>query len=476
MSSRVRLILVLVAGGVALALVAMAGEGATGSAGTYQVDAIFDVARGIGPQQVVKIAGAQVGTVTAVRLTSAYKARVEMSIDRRFAPFRADASCRIEPEGIISENFVGCSPGTPSAPVLAADRSGTPTVPVRNTTEPISLQDLFNIWSTPVSERLSVLLDELGIGVSGRADDIQAILGRANPALTAARRAIGLVNRQRVQLQRLVVAAAPVVGQLAHHDQVVQRFLDAGASLTTITAEHRDALSAAIARLPALLHSAQPALAQLAAVGLSAPPLLAEVRAAAPAITRLTETIPPFSGQAIDTLTALSPSLARTGSALGAATPTLRRLQRFAVDADPAGASLDRLLVSLRDSGAIESLLRGLYNGAALTSHYDANSHVIFADMLSNQCLEYATVASSACDAHLNGSATIPGEPNARRGHRRHARRRVRRAPDASASTSVAKQTITRPTPARPSLPAPVLPGGSSVPEPLQHLLDYLLR
>ena len=388
---------------------------ASGGSSSYKVDAIFDVARGIGPGQVVKIAGAQVGTVTGVHLTSRYKARVEMSVEPEFAPFRANASCQIEPEGIISENFVECSPGTPSAPRLAADGSGTATVPVSQTAEPVSLQDLFNIWSTPVSERLSVLLDELGIGVSGRAGDIQAILDRANPALAAARQAIALVNRQRTQLQQLVVAAAPVVGQLADHDRAVQRFLTQTATLTTTTAEHRGALSAAIARLPALLRSAQPALQQLAAVGASATPLLNDLRGAAPALTQLTETLPPFSRQAIATLHALSPALSRTRAALTAATPTLERLRQFATDADPAGESLDRLLVSLRDSGAFESLLRGLYNGAALTSHYDANSHVIFADMLENPCLTYATTPSGDCNAHLNGTATIPGEPNSRR-------------------------------------------------------------
>jgi len=452
------------------AVLLVSGGGSGGGGDQYRVDAIFDVARGIGPQQVVKIAGAQVGTVTGVRLTSDYKARVEMTIDTRFAPFRANASCQIEPEGVISENFVECSPGTPSAPPLRADSSGAPTVPVTQTTEPISLQDLFNIWSTPVSERLSVLLDELGIGVSGRAGDIQAILDRANPALAAARQAIALVNRQRSQLQELVSAAAPVVGQLADHDTAVQRFLSQSATLTAVTSAHSGALSATIARLPALLRSAQPALEQLDAVGSAATPLLVDLRRAVPSISLLTQTIPPFSAQAVTALQALAPALDAGRSALADATPTLERLRQFAIDADPAGESLDQLLVSLRDSGAFESLLRGLYNGAALTSHYDANSHVIFADLLANACLTYATTPSVGCDAHLNGSAKILGEPDALR--HRHRRRAIKPStPTTLSSLTTLVNTLTRVLRATHPKPAPSATVGS-----LQTLLQFLLR
>lgn len=459
----------------AVAVLAFGGAG-SGGGGGYRVDAIFDVARGIGPQQVVKIAGAQAGTVTNVRLTSDYKARVEMTVSRQFGPFRANASCQIEPEGIISENFVECDPGSPSAPPLAPDSSGTPTVPVSHTAEPISLQTLFDIWRTPVSQRLSVLLDELGIGVSGRDSDIRQILDDANPSLAAAQRAIALINRQRGQLQQLLVAADPVVSRLAASDGAVKRFISAGAKLTGVTGARSGALSATIARLPALLHSAQPALRELAAVGAGAPPLLNELRAAGPSLTKLTTDVPQFATQADSTLAAIDPALSHTGSVLRTAIPTLRRTARFATDADPAGESLDRLLVSLRDSGAFESLLRGLYNGAALTSHYSVASHVIFADLLINQCVLYSTVQESACAAHLNGGAKIPGGyPNSHRGHHRVISAATTKAllPDLPATTwSVITKVLNAVSKIR--LPKPAAPAGGSAGS-LKQLLDFLL-
>ena len=55
------------------------------------------------------------GRVERIDLAPGPKARMELSVERRFAPFRADARCSIRPEGLISENFVQCDPGSPDA-------------------------------------------------------------------------------------------------------------------------------------------------------------------------------------------------------------------------------------------------------------------------------------------------------------------------------------------------------------------------
>src|SRR5205807_8100583 len=97
----------------ALETFAALGRASSSSApSSYRVDAIFDDARGLIPGQLVKVAGARVGTIEGVSLTPDFKARVEMRVDGRFAPFRSDASCTIRPEGLLAENYVNCDPGT----------------------------------------------------------------------------------------------------------------------------------------------------------------------------------------------------------------------------------------------------------------------------------------------------------------------------------------------------------------------------
>src|SRR5260370_41559639 len=92
-------------GSALLALLAVAIATSAGSAAgssSYRVDAIFDNAKGLIAGQLVKIAGVRVGTVDGVTLTPDYKARIELTLDRRFAPFHADAACPIQPAGLIA--------------------------------------------------------------------------------------------------------------------------------------------------------------------------------------------------------------------------------------------------------------------------------------------------------------------------------------------------------------------------------------
>jgi len=103
------LAVVLGLGAFALAASAFGGSGGSG----YRVDALFDNASNLIPGQDVKIAGAKVGSVVGVRLTHDRRARVQMQVDGRFAPFRSDADCTIQPQSLIGEKFVQCTPGTP---------------------------------------------------------------------------------------------------------------------------------------------------------------------------------------------------------------------------------------------------------------------------------------------------------------------------------------------------------------------------
>ena len=59
------------------------------------------------------------------------------------------------------------------------------------------------------------------------------------------------------------------------------------------------------------------------------------------------------------------------------ALPSASRLGRAAAQLGPLAPEIDKLLVSLRASGGIESTMRLLYTLAALTSAYDDTSHLI---------------------------------------------------------------------------------------------------
>lgn len=380
------------------------GAGAQGST-TYRVDAIFDTAKGIIPGQLVKVAGAKVGTVNDVTLTHDYKARIEMEIDERFAPFRADATCAIQPEGLLAENFVQCVPGTPSGGALTAQGGHAPTVPVSRTQVPVNLNDLFNIINMPTRQRFTILVNELGIGLSGRGEDLNALLRRANPTLALARRAIAILNRQRNQLATIVDATDTVSGDLARSRARVQDFLTQAAGVATQTADHQGALAESIRRLPPLLAATEPALRQLDRLTADGTPVLADLRASAPALTRVLNDVHPLVSATVPALKHLDPAVRTGRRAVASATPVVGQLREFASIAVPVGELLDKTLVSLRDQGFVEGLLRFTYFGTAAIARFDATSHLIGSYIFPTPCSNYSTTPVPGCSARYTDAS-----------------------------------------------------------------------
>ena len=312
----------------ALALAAVPAFRAEGDS-TYRVDVIFDTARGVIPGQLVKVAGASVGSIKEVKVTPGYKARVQLEVDRRFAPFRSDAECGIQPEGLIAENFVQCDPGTTRGRPLRGRGGEAPTVPVERTTLPVTLVDLFEVSSVPVRDRTRLLLNELGVGTMARGEDLNEILRRTNPALKAAQRAIGILNRQRDQLGRIVSATDRVAGELARRRGRVQDFIDSSARVTAVTARHRGALAESVRRLPGLLRTSRPALSALDRFTADAEPLVNQVREAAPRLTGALRELRTFSRVSPEPLRGLRATLSRGRRITRAVAPFTRELAGF---------------------------------------------------------------------------------------------------------------------------------------------------
>ena len=99
------------------ALIALLSGGSGRTSSTVRFDVIFDDARGLVSGQLVKIAGARAGTIDNVALTSGFKARIEASIDRRFMPFHANATCTICRPGTCTCHATVPLSGAPSASV-----------------------------------------------------------------------------------------------------------------------------------------------------------------------------------------------------------------------------------------------------------------------------------------------------------------------------------------------------------------------
>lgn len=399
-----RVIWAVVASVGALALLAAFSGGSERS--SYVVDAVFDSARGMVPGQLVKIGGVRVGEVRDVSLAPGPAARITLSVPSRFGPFRADARCRILPEGLISENYIDCDPGSPAEPELAVGDTGVPTLPRDQTSAPVTLQDVIDIYAAPTRDRMRIVLNELGLATAGRGTDINAVLRRANPALGQARRVLTILGRHNEVLGRAVDDSDAVVRSLAADAERVRGFVGGAAGVSEMLARRSGRISESIRELPDMLESTDAGMRVVSRLARDAVPLAEDLREAGPSLDSFSRRLGTFSRLGRPAVSAVRAAAATGRRVLPQSTVVARQLEQFAEAAVPVGGQLRDLLVSLRDSGGVESLLNLGYTLASMSSGFDAVSHMAGVYIgLSPDCI----VANESANAARSTAPLPPG-------------------------------------------------------------------
>jgi phospholipid/cholesterol/gamma-HCH transport system substrate-binding protein len=485
---RLALIAALCALGVAFVLTGPAAP--SGQAGdSVAVDALFHNAAGLVAGEDVKVAGVRAGTVKSVDLTDGRLALVEMEVDSPFAPFRADARCQVRSQSLIGERFIQCDPGTIDAGALPAGNGGTPTVPAEHDTAPIDLDLVFDVFRAPYRERLAIILNELGAGLTGRGEDLNAIIRSANPALAQARRVLADLNGQRADLTRGIDQTDRALGAVAADPHSVGRFVGKLAAVSERFGGHSDALGESVARLPALLDQAEPALRQLDGLSVDALPVLRNLRRSSPGVRELANQLGPLAHAARPTLRRLGQTAVTGKTAVDRSLPFTASLRRTLQGLQPLTPTTRDLVSSLVERGGTEGLLRFFYNAALATSRYDGTSHILPAHLVGGECGLYRTDEPPVQGCHgrfdyLQDTATLKGAGlKAKSGSpAAPGAATAPGAPTAPGSESVptggpGANPVLPSLPSRPSIPnlTPTAPAPSTGSGPVKDLLDFLL-
>src|SRR3954447_12100800 len=235
------------------------GNGGSG----YQVRAIFDDVASAVPGEDVKIAGAKIGKVGSMSVTPENKASVVLEIsDSGFAPFHGNAHCTIRPQSLIGEKYVECEPGTNAAPELREIKDGPGKgqhlLPLKNTSAPVDLDLINNVMRLPYRQRFSILLSELGAGLAGRGEDLNALIHRANPALRQTDRVLKQLADENVTLKNLASESDQALAPLARDRRHLAGFIRNANEVGEATAAHAADIEQSIQKLPEFLRQLKP--------------------------------------------------------------------------------------------------------------------------------------------------------------------------------------------------------------------------
>jgi ABC-type transporter Mla subunit MlaD len=395
---------------VAAVVGATGASGGPGDDGRYLVRAEFDNASFITTGENVKVSGVTVGTVHALDVTPDHDAVLILQIDDpAFRPFRRDAHCRIGLQSLIGEQFVECEPTTPRggdrapAPELPKITSGAGKgqylLPVAQNSSPVGADLLNNIMRVPQRQRLPLIINEFGAGLSGNGESLRAAIRRASPALQQADKLVQILAEQDKTLSRLVAESDAVLGPMAAHRRDLTGFLKHAGQTATATAQEGDALEANFAKFPAFLRRLGPAADRLGALADQTTPAIQALAAQAPAVNEATARLGPLAKQSTPALTTLGKVADRGRKTFPEIDALVSRLDELGTPLRPLAKDLAALSSSFDKTGGIESLMRFIYFYTGAVNGEDSSGHYTRAGLVPNQCVDRAPEFDGGCSA-----------------------------------------------------------------------------
>ena len=415
--------LVLVAIGAVVVVAAQAGT----DEDTYLIRGVFDGASFVVPDEDVRVGGANVGHVESIDVAREGeivsredggkpvpgKAIIVMAItEPGFTDFREDAACVIRPQSLIGEKYINCRPTVPRRPgvdppppleQIPDDQPGAGQylLPLENNGKTVDVDLVNNVMRKPASERFRIILNELGGTFAARGGDIEEIVERANPALREVNRVFAILTEQRDQLAQLAADSDAIMQPLARERQRVVGFMRNSGESAEASAEYGAQISESFSKFPIFLAEFRQTMAELGGFADEAAPVVRDLEIAAPAFTRATEALAPFSEASLVALESLGENGLEAAPLFNEALPVLRTASNVSISGVKPLYDFSSLLTSIRRTDGFEGLMDLIYNTTATMNGYDSFGHYARTLIVPTNCLNYETSTTTGCSANF---------------------------------------------------------------------------
>ena len=239
---------------------------------------------------------------------------------------------------------------------------------------PTDLDQVLNTLDPATRLRLQIVINELGVALTGREADWSQVLQLLPQSLSQGQQLLSQVVTDNHTLASLVAHAGRFVGAVDAQTPALQRLIGAAEQTLTTTEAHQADLTALLQHAPSALRSAQRFLADLETTSRPLVPAAQTLAATAPALTGTLAQLPPFQRAAQPALRQaiqIAPELTALGDQatpiLTRLSPTLGTLSQFAAAAQPVTGALNY---------SVDNILGVLEGWARAIQNRDGISHV----------------------------------------------------------------------------------------------------
>ncbi|OJU95312.1 MAG: hypothetical protein BGO23_05485 [Solirubrobacterales bacterium 67-14] len=384
----------------------------------YEVRAVFDNGAFVVPGIDVRVAGANVGSVSSVDVSRPGeqtgsdvpgKAIVVLNItDKGFQDWKDDASCIIRPQSLIGEKFVDCqvteprAPGSEPPPSLEKIPDGQPgageyLLPIQNNAQSVDLDLINNIYRLPYAQRFRIILNELGAGLATRGEDLRETVERANPALLQVNKVLAILASENKRLAQLSKDGEKNMTALAKKKQNMINFFKNASYTAEATAERGQDLQENLKNLPETLRQLRSDFNAVGTFADRAIPVFQYLKPAAKDISEVQTKLGPFADAGRISITSLGQATRSAGPDLVASKPIIKKLGNLSRTSYSPAANLNFFLASTRQADGFSNLMKFIYNSSSLLNGYDQYGHYQRTNLIVSGCTTYTAVRTGDC-------------------------------------------------------------------------------
>lgn len=244
-----------------------------------------------GQGQSVQVAGVKIGQISAVELQDG-RARVAVDIEQgNEGLIRTDAKAMLRPRTALKDMYIQILPGSRTAKAAGEDF----TIPVRNTTTDVDLDEILATLDERTRDYLVLLAEGTGTGLKDRGSDLAEVFRRFEPTAADLRRVNSAVGQEHRALRRLVTSIAKLNEELARDPDDLAELVDTSAATFTAFASEDERLQESLAELPPTLRKATETLEAVRPFARELRPLSRQLEPVVRDLDRANEKLEPFA-------------------------------------------------------------------------------------------------------------------------------------------------------------------------------------
>jgi len=206
---------------------------------TYNIKVELPEGAGLQPSNQVRIAGTRVGVVSSLSIhqskrTGRVSAIANLKLEKKVEPLPLDTKAIVQSVSAIGLKYLELDKGS-SSQTLKAGR----TIPVSQTTEPVNIDELFNMFDKRTRTSIKVNTNNFGDGLAGRGLGLNNTIAELRPLVTNAIPVLHNLADPKTDLHGLFVAldrvaaqSAPVAQAQANYYSDLDTFFTAFAGVT----------------------------------------------------------------------------------------------------------------------------------------------------------------------------------------------------------------------------------------------------